>query len=363
MSGPSSIPVPIRPRDIVAWWARLPCVLVGWGCLVGAWALLASVAPAARANGGLRAFVLAGAPDSLADLQTHATAIGVAYPTYYECSTSGSRVLGRDEAATSEWIAAHGIGLMPRYTCQRGAQVHRLLYDRSLRVKLLSQLVAIVREHPLYRGLSLDLENDGAGDRSLLTLFVAQLAALLHAHGWRLSVVVDGVTREDMRLSTGFYDERALGALADEVFVMAWGAHWEGSGPGPIAPLPWVRRVARFTASLPRARRFVLGVPMYGLDWGAPEVKGVVGSAFAVGTPYQYATVTALADEVGARPRRDPRSGEMTFSYRRAGVVHQVWYLDAAAVAACLRTGLAAGLQIGVWRLGGEDQSLWSELP
>ncbi len=325
--------------------------------------LIAAMTPQAAAA-GLRAFVLASSPDSFADLQAHAGSVSVAHPTYFECSGEGSRVLGEDDPPVSEWIAAHGIELMPRYTCQQGAQVHRLLYDRSLRLHLLRQLVALVQEHPLYRGLSLDLENDRAEDRALLSSFVAELAAQLHALGRRLSVVVDGVTREDPRLSTGFYDERALAALADEVFVMAWGVHWEGSDPGPIAPLGWVRQVARFLASLPHARRFVLGVPMYGVDWRvAPAARGSV-RALGRGVPSQYAGVAALARRVGARPRRDRASGELTFDYTSAGGArHQVWYLDAAAIAARLRAGLAAGLQVGVWRLGSEDQALWSGLP
>lgn len=341
--------------------ARLLAPLV---VFAAASAQIAIAAGAANAAVRLRAFVLAGAPDSFADLQVHVGAVGVAYPTYYECSRSGSQVLGEDEPSVSEWIAAHGVVLMPRYTCQDGAQVHRLLHDRSLRGKLLRQLVGLAESHPLYRGLSLDLENDGAEDRALLRSFVAELARRLHALGRRLSVVVAGVTREDPRRATYLYDERALGALADEVFVMAWGEHWEGSGPGPIAPLAWVRRVARFTATLPHAGRFVLGAALYGLDWRVgPADKGGV-RATGRGVAGQYASVVALAARVGARPRRDRRSGELTFDYTSAGGVrHRVWYADARAVAASLRAGVAAGLQAGVWRLGAEDQALWSVLP
>ncbi|HEX3692118.1 MAG TPA: glycosyl hydrolase family 18 protein [Solirubrobacteraceae bacterium] len=340
--------------------ATLAVLACGWAPVVVAAEPIRGVAATV---GGLRAFVLASSPDSFADLQAHAGSIGVAYPTYFECSGEGSQVLGQDDPRLSEWIAAHGAALMPRYTCQEGLQVHRLLFDRSLRPHLLRQLVAIVQQHPLYSGLSLDLENDGAEDRALLTSFVAELAARLHALGRRLSVVVDGVTHEDARLSTAFYDERALGTLADEVFVMAWGVHWEGSAPGPIAPLGWVRQVARFVASLPHARRYVLGVPMYGLDWrvASPGPGGVRALGRAVAA--QYAGVAALLARIGVHPHRDRRSGEMTVAYRRGGVLHRVWYLDARAIVARLRAGLNTGLHVGVWRLGSEDQALWSELP
>jgi spore germination protein len=134
---------------------------------------------------------------------------------------------------------------------------------------------------------------------------------------------------------------------------MAWGIHWERSGPGPIAPLPYVEGVARRLARLPRARRFVLGVPMYGLDWATR------GGSTHPATALQYSGVIALARSVGATLARDPASGEMTFSYTRAGVVHQVWYLDAHAISQ--RFGLARrfGLAAGLWRLGEEDQEVW----
>jgi spore germination protein len=218
----------------------------------------------------------------------------------------------------------------------------------------LTRLEAIASD-PHYRGLCLDFENDGAGDREALSSFVATLARNLHTHHRRLSVAIDGVSHEDATISTGFYDDRALSAAADTVFVMAWGAHWAGSTPGPIAPLDNVQAVSRYVASLPNASRFVLGAPMYGLDW--PNEGGPANQA----TAYQYSGVLALARAVGATPLRDPASGEMTFRYTTAaGVTHQVWYLDARAVADILQTGRANGLAVGLWRLGREDQRLWS---
>ena len=335
--------------------------------------VLVSAGAANASGGGVRAFVLAGAPDSFADLQVHVASISVAYPTYFQCASSGSRVMSSEEADLNEYAAAHGVALMPRYTCQAGAQVHRLLADRSLRAHLLSQLLALGARTP-YRGLCLDLENDLAADRTPMSTFVAALARGLHALGKRLTVVVDGVTHESPLASTGFYDDAEIAALADEVFVLAWGVHWEHSAPGPIAPLPWVREVAAYLRSLPHAHRFVLGVPMYGLDWvdpnGPSEGDGgsVAGGAGAVAdggaaSAYQYSNVVRLAETVGATPTRDVAADEMTFAYTRAGARHTVFYLDASAVAARLRAGLDAGLNVGVWRLGSEDQSLWASLP
>jgi spore germination protein YaaH len=301
----------------------------------------------------LQAFLLPSAPDSFADLQAHPGAVGVLYPTYFECASASGAIVGADDPEVDAYAQAHGIVLMPRFSCQVGATVHRILTQPQLRAQTLGGL-ALLASNPAYQGLNLDLENDGARDRGALSSFVAALAVRLHALGRQLAVDVDGVLREDPRHATYLYDDRALAAAADTVFVMAWGTHWEGSAPGPTAPLAFVRGVARRLAALPHAHRYVLGVPMYGLDW--PLGRGSRPGATAL----QYSAALALAQSVGATPTRDPASGELTFAYTRAGVSHRVWFMDAAAVAARLRIAREFGLAAGVWRLGQEDQGLWS---
>jgi spore germination protein YaaH len=306
-----------------------------------------------RSGGSLQAFVLTSAPDSLLDLKAHARSIGVIYPTYFNCEPSSGRLVGQGQPAIDAYAHAEHIRVMPRFNCQEGATVHAILTDPRLRAHTLARLAALARD-PLYGGLCLDLENDGPADREALTSFVTEVADLVHAHHKRLAVVVDGVSEENAAISTGVYDDRALGAVADTVFVLAWGTHWEGSQPGPIASLPYVAAVARYVASLPNASRFVLGAPMYGLDWAGEGGPGDDATA------YQYSQAVALSRSVGATPTRDPESGELTFAYTSAaGVVHHVWYMDARSVEDILRIAHANHLATGLWRLGREDQALW----
>jgi spore germination protein len=333
-----------------------------------------NAAPAQGATGiaqgaaGVQAFLLTSAPDSFTDLQAHAGSIDVAYPTYFECEPGSGQITGQDTPAIDAYAVARHLPLLPRFSCQDGPTVHQILTEPALRAQTLAGLVARAR-NSAYAGLSLDLENDGAADRSALTAFVTTLAGRLHALHRKLTVVVDGVTHDNPRASTGFYDDRALSAVANNVFVLAWGAHWAGSVPGPVAPLPWVRQVVSYVASLPNARRFVLGVAMYGLDWagagvgGAAGTQGGEGQVAAAGdqaTAYQYSGIAMLVHGVGAKPLRDRSADELTFAYQREGLTHRVWYLDARAILDRLAIGHAAGLKVGVWRLGGEDQRLWS---
>ena len=337
--------------------ARLRGPQRAWIVLVLALALSFAALPAAGAAPSrkrVQAFLLTSSPDSLRDLEAHAGSVGVVYPTWFDCRIPSGRIVGGASSSIASYASTRHIALMPRFNCQDGATVHRILTDPSLRAATLTRLTSIGTAG-LVRGVCLDLENDGAEDREALSSFVAALAGRLHARHRRLAVVVDGVEHEDARISTGFYDDRALSAVADTVFVLAWGTHWEGSAPGPIASLGYVEGVARYVASLPNASRFVLGAPMYGLDWA-----GEGGSPALMAKAYQYDEVLALQHAVGATPHRDPATGEMNFTYQSEGVLHHVWYLDAHSVAQILRVGRLDGLAVGVWRLGMEDQRLWS---
>jgi spore germination protein YaaH len=318
--------------------------------------LAAAIAPVAQAaprrRAALQAFLLSSAPDSLTDLQAHARSIGVLYPTYFNCHAPRGQLTGSDIPAITAYAHARGIAVMPRFNCQNGPTVHQILTDPQTRGATLARLAAIARD-PLYGGLCLDLENDSAADREALSTFVAALAQKLHARRKKLTVVVDGLSSEHVTGSTGIYNYRALSAAADWIFVLAWGAHWAGSAAGPIAPLAEAQAVAGYISSLPHAARFVLGAPMYGLDWSD-------GTSASQATAYEYSGITALAHAVSVAPARESGSQEMTFTYTADGVVHRVWYLDARAVLDLLRIGRAHGLAVGIWRLGGEDQRLWS---
>ena len=265
--------------------ARLRVPQRVWIVLVLALALglaaLPAVVGAAPSRKRVQAFLLTSSPDSLSDLEAHAGSVGVVYPTWFNCRIPSGRITGGTSSSIASYASTRHIALMPRFNCQDGATVHRLLTDPSLRAATLTRLTSIGTAG-LVRGVCLDLENDGAEDREALNLFVSALAARLHARHRRLAVVVDGVERENGRISTGFYDDRALSAVADTVFVLAWGTHWEESAPAPIASLGYVNGVARYVASLPNASRFVLGAPMYGAGLVGRRRSGVAGQGSAV---------------------------------------------------------------------------------
>jgi spore germination protein len=140
------------------------------------------------------------------------------------------------------------------------------------------------------------------------------------------------------------------------VFVMAWGIHWSTSAPGPIADMRWLRAIVRYVSSLPNRSKYVMGSPMYGMDW--PRTSG----AGAPATALEWRDVAALSSRVGVTASYDGAAHEARFAYTdAAGVRHQVWASSAGAVLARMRLFRSHGLGIGVWRLGREDQAMWTD--
>jgi spore germination protein len=108
---------------------------------------------------------------------------------------------------------------------------------------------------------------------------------------------------------------------------------------------------------MPNRSKFVLGMPLYGIDWadgGGPSNPG---------TPLQYKEIMALASEFGITPEWEATAQSPHFAYTDGeGAHHEVWYVDQQSLGARATLASSLGLGVGLWRLGSEDQSIW-ELP
>jgi spore germination protein YaaH len=105
---------------------------------------------------------------------------------------------------------------------------------------------------------------------------------------------------------------------------------------------------------MPNKRRFVIGSPLYGMDWPAG------GGPSHPATALHHSEVMELVSRYGARPRLDPTAYSWHFKYTDAARVgHDVWFNDRTTIAARMQIAKDRGLGFGVWRLGQEDQGVW----
>jgi spore germination protein YaaH len=306
-------------------------------------------------HGNVQAFLLASTDQSFADLQAHYQQIGVVYPTYFGCDVNG-KVRGSNDPLVTGWAQARQIAVMPRLNCQNPVDEDQILNEAPAREEMIDQLAALCQTYG-YQGIQVDFEGAQPSERNAFTAFITALAERLHSQGDKLSTIVTAKYYNVMSGRAAMYDDAALSGPSDYIFVLDWGLHWTTSGPGGMAELPWFTKVADYTATLPNKGKFVLGMPMYGIDWangGGPNNPG---------TPLEYDNVTALESEYGVTPEWEPVAAEPRFSYTDVnGVSHTVWYTDQQSLAVRVSLAQSLGLGIGLWHLGSEDQSIW-ELP
>ncbi len=316
-------------------------------------ALTVHTAEPTPTTGAAQAFMLASTDQSFHDLEAHYQQIGVVYPTYFGCGAGGS-VSGNDDPLVTGWSEARRIEVMPRLNCQNVGHEEEILNQPSARAAMIETLAALCREHG-YQGIQVDFEGAPPAERAPFTAFITALAEKLHSQGDKVSTVV---TAKYYNVPTGraaMYDDAALSGPSDYLFVLDWGIHWTTSVPGSIDEYGWFKRVAEYTATMPHLSKFVLGMPMYGIDWANGGGPGNPG------TPLEYEDIVALQTVFGALPEWDATALSPHFSYiDGSGVHHDVWFTNQQSIGARMQLAESLGLGIGLWHLGSEDQSVWS---
>ena len=304
-------------------------------------------------HGNVQAFLLASTDQSFFDLEAHYQQIGVVYPTYFNCGRGGI-VTGSDWPLVTGWARARQVAVMPRLNCQNPADEEQILGEPAAGEHMIDQLASLCESNG-YAGIQVDFEGAPPAEREPFTAWITALAARLHSIGDKLSTVV---TAKYYNVTTGraaMYNDAALSVPSDYIFVLDWGLHWTTSTPGGLAELPWFTKVADYTATMPNKSKFVLGLPMYGLDW--PNGGGSANPA----TPLEFNNVTAEQSEFGALSEWEPTAAEPHFSYTdSSGVHHDVWYTDQQSLGVRAQLAESLGLGIGLWHLGSEDQSIWA---
>jgi spore germination protein YaaH len=318
-------------------------------------ALTISTNPPVPSTGTLHAFLLASTGSSFEDFKAHYRQIGAIHVTYFECNRATAAVKGKDDPQITQFAKLRQVEVYGRFDCQSTAILHTILTDPATRSAWLTTMVDTAVQNG-YDGINLDFEAGAAADRGAFSSFVAELSGRLHAVGKKLAVDVSPKAADSLtHPRSGIYDYPVLADSADVIFVMAWGIHWSTSAPGPIADMPWLQSVVGYLNTLPNREKYVIGTPMYGMDWA----NG--GGAANPATALEWSDMSALAARVGAVPTYDPTAHEMHFSYADGAGSHEVWSSNAATVLERMQMFRANGYALGVWRLGHEDQAMWSD--
>lgn len=296
-------------------------------------------------------------------IETYGNRLDVASPWSYAVAADGSVGLQPDldaagEKALADRLHELGIKVIPTIANTNDglwdvATISKVINSTTLRRAHVASVVQLITTHG-FDGIQIDYEDLAASDRKAFTAFVTELGEAVHAIDKLLYVTVH--VKED----DAGYDARnqaqdyaAIGKAADLVCLMAYDWHWSTGPAGAIAPYDWVDRVLRYSVTQIPPSKIMLGVGLFGYDW--------VGST---ATNLTWRQVVALAGEHPSDESWDVGGQSPHFQYTVDGVLHEVWYENGRSANA--KFDLARRYQLGgveVWRLGGEDPSVWEPGP
>ena len=193
-----------------------------------------------------------------------------------------------------------------------------------------------------WQGVNIDFEGLPDTSRGDLTAFMQALYADARPLGLEVS--------EDVGVEDPVFDSAALARRTDFLVPMFYDEHWSTGSPGPIAGQQWFTHALNALLKVVPASKVVVGIGNYGYDWkrGAAEASGI-----------DYPGALALAHAKRRTIALDSASLNPRFFYG----AHSVWLLDAITafneVSAASKYGVAG---YAVWKLGGEDPTLWRVL-
>ena len=165
----------------------------------------------------------------------------------------------------------------------------------------------------------------------------------------------------------GAYWYSRLAEASDGLFIMGYGYHWTGGGPGPNAPLEdgdlWSQWTLAWTiqdyfdADTP-ADKIVLGLPTYGQEWPVSDSSAVPGDATDDGWSVTYAEAVDAADTYGRYYEDVSETAWYASSSTR-----QAWYDDSESLGIKMQWAVDEGLQgFGFWAIGydEDDPAFWA---
>jgi spore germination protein len=278
-----------------------------------------------------------------------------------------------------DFCQTHGIELVPvvyNYNSAIGdfdqQAVHGMLSSPALRTQHLNDLISLLEDHPAFDGIDIDYESLLASERENYAQFMEDLADLVHAENKLLTTAVH------TKIGTGTWygpqaqDYQRIGNAVDEITLMTYDLHWATSptynNPPPTAGCQatpdWMNDVAFFAVSeINNPSKIQIGLPFYGYRWKLGFENHTLQDP---GVGLTYADAQELIDAYNPTSIvRENNGKEQNFVVNINGTAWTCYFQDSTSIAYKLAALVENDLKdyiggIAVWRLGGEDPSMWN---
>ncbi|HET9410114.1 MAG TPA: glycosyltransferase [Candidatus Sulfotelmatobacter sp.] len=217
---------------------------------------------------------------------------------------------------------------------------------------LFRRQIALFLSTDRYRGLMVDFEAfPKVGQPGYLAL-LQELSSDLHARGMKLYIAAPPHNDE--------FNYPAMAAAADGIVLMNYDEHFPGGTPGPVASQDWFVRNLTFAKSVIPQEKIICAIANYGYDWVRKPNKGklppdVRDSSVSV----QEAWLAARDSDEDVTFDDDALNPHFSYLDER-NLRHDIWFVDGVTALNHMRAAQMLGIRtFALWRLGGEDRSLW----
>ncbi len=217
---------------------------------------------------------------------------------------------------------------------------------------LFRQQVGLFLSSDRFGGLMVDFEAFPKVGQPGYVALLNELSEDLHARGMKLYVSAPAHNEE--------FDYPAIATAADGVVVMNYDEHYPGAASGPVASQDWFVENLKFAVKVIPREKIICAIANYGYDWVLkPKKRKLPPDAKDHSVSAQEAWLAARDSDEDVTFDDDALNPH--FSYLdESSLRHDVWFLDGVTALNHMRAAQTLGIQtFALWRLGGEDRSLW----
>ncbi len=295
---------------------------------------------------------------AMESLRTHINSMDIIVPQIYEAKEDGT-LLGKPSTEVLKIARNAGAQVMPLIINQGFSQegMHNFLMNPQAEDKLILALIIESKEKG-YLGFQYDFEHMMDTDRDRYTAFVQKSATMFHSAGLQFSVAMAPKHSDNNKDYgkgswenwTGVFDYKAIGAVADFVTIMAYD---DSRSEGPVASIPFVESVLKYTLDRIPAEKVSLGIPTYAWIWR--DKTGTIDRKR--GYP---AIAELLKTKKYIQKGWDDEFGVSYVSYYRDNKKYTAWYENQKSFN--LKMNLVTKNKLygySVWALGLEDPKIW----
>ncbi|OGC82140.1 MAG: hypothetical protein A2V81_03260 [Candidatus Abawacabacteria bacterium RBG_16_42_10] len=284
-------------------------------------------------------------------------------PFWYYLNDDGSIGLSKGSEDPEFVNLAHqtGFRIIPSITNSfKDARASQVMADEEKRNAFVKVVMDKVRTHN-YDGIDIDFEGLKLANKDNFIALLKSLATELHKEGKMLTAAIQAKTEAPGPWeSVQSQDWKKIGEIVDRFRIMGYDKHYSGGSAGAIAPVPWIKDILEFAKTQIPAEKLILGMPLYGYNWGEKEKTYSVtfeDAEYLLGKykpTIQWNDTDKEAFFIYDKPLVDkPEETEKrTVYFQNKDSIENKWK----------EASSFPVFGVAFWRLGAEDQSVWQLL-